>query len=137
MAEYDLVGPQQGSCLDSLMVRAAAPLSRPLRMRIRVNGFEPSSSMVEAGLGIALVSEHHAFRWLVSGSLMLAALDEPWAVRQWKICYRDPKALPAPVKLLLDHLSSRGRRRESPSMISLPSAATIANYAAVGVPEFS
>lgn len=135
MAEYDIVGPQQGSCLDNLVTRAAAALGRPLRMRIRVNGFEPSSSMVEAGLGIALVSEHHASRCLASGSLFLAALDEPWAVRQWKICSRDPKALPAPVRLLLDHLSSRGRRRESPSMVSLAGAAAISNYAAVRVPE--
>jgi DNA-binding transcriptional LysR family regulator len=51
MAEYDIVGPQQGSCLDHLMIRAA--LGRSLQVRIRVDGFEPSSSMVEAGLGIA------------------------------------------------------------------------------------
>jgi hypothetical protein len=82
-----------------------------------------------------LVSEYHASRCLASGSLMLAALDERWAVRQWKICSRDPKALPAPVRLLLDHLSSRARRRESSNMISLPSAATIAHYPPVRVPE--
>jgi DNA-binding transcriptional LysR family regulator len=112
IAEYDIVGPQQGSCLDTLLTRACANLGRPLRMPIRVNGFEPSSSMVEAGLGVALVSEHHAARWSLSGSIEIATLDEPWAVRQWKICSRDPKELPAPVRLLLDHLSSRGRRRE-------------------------
>ncbi len=135
MAQYDMVGPQQGSCLDILVSRAAAALGRSLRMRIRVNGFEPSSSMVEAGLGIALVSEHHAFRCLASGTMQLAALDEPWAVRQWTICSRDPKALPAPARLLLDHLSSRACRRESPSMMTLPSAATIANYAPARIPE--
>jgi DNA-binding transcriptional LysR family regulator len=132
LAEYDIVGPQQGSCLDNLLTRAAATLGKPLRMRIRVNGFEPTSSMVEAGLGMGLVSEHHAARWLAAGALGLATLDEPWAVRQWKICSRDPKALPAPVRLLLDHLSARGRRRESAP--SLPSAATIANYSNVRVP---
>ena len=135
MAEYDIVAPQQSSCLDNLMTRAAAGLGRPLRMRIRVNGFEPSSSMVEAGLGVALVSEHHAARWLASGALGVAALDEPWAVRQWKICSHDPKSLPAPVRLLLDHLSSRERRRESHNVVSLPGAARIAKYAAARVPE--
>ncbi|HXT05874.1 MAG TPA: LysR family transcriptional regulator [Roseiarcus sp.] len=128
LVEYDIVGPQQGSCLDNLLTRAAAGLGRSLRIRIRVNGFEPSSCMVEAGLGVALVSEHHALRRLASGALCLAALDEPWAVRQWKICSRDPKALPAPVRLLLDHLSARGGRRETP--LTLPSAATIAKYTA-------
>jgi DNA-binding transcriptional LysR family regulator len=38
MAEYDIVGPQQGSCLDHLMIHAA--LGRPIQMRVRVNGFE-------------------------------------------------------------------------------------------------
>jgi DNA-binding transcriptional LysR family regulator len=121
MAEYDIVGPQQGSCLDHLMSRAAAGLGRPLQVPVRVNGFEQSSSMVEAGLGIALVSEHHASRRIASGQLILAALDEPWAVRQWKICSRDPKTLPAPVRLLLDHLSARPQPPE-PVRIAAPLA---------------
>jgi DNA-binding transcriptional LysR family regulator len=111
MAEYDIVGPQHGSCLDQLMIRVAASLGRPLKARIRVNGFEKSSSMVEAGLGVALVSEHHALRRAASGQLTLAALTEPWAVRQWKICSRDPKALPAPARLRLDHLSAPAEAR--------------------------
>ena len=45
MVEYDIVGPQQGGGLDNLLMRAAEALGRPLRMPIRVNGFEPSSSM--------------------------------------------------------------------------------------------
>ena len=129
MAEHDIVGPQQGSCLDQLMIRAAAALGRPLQMRIRVNGFEPSSSMVEAGLGIALVSEHHASRCAASGRLVFAALDEPWAVRQWKICSRDPKALPAPARLLLDHLSARPQPREPVRIRPRPGAAPLAGFA--------
>jgi DNA-binding transcriptional LysR family regulator len=136
MAEYDIVGPQQGSCLDDLMIRAGAALGRPLHMRIRVNGFEPSSSMVEAGLGIALVSEHHALRRVASGQLVLAALDEPWAVRQWKICSRDPKALPAPVRLLLDHLSAQRQPREPVRIVPLPSMAPLAGCAPVRSPAF-
>jgi len=131
MAEHDIVGPQQGSCLDQLMVRAAAALGRPLQVRIRVNGFEPSSSMVEAGLGIALVSEHHASRCAASGRLVFAALDEPWAVRQWKICARDPKSLPAPAKLLLDHLSARPQRRELVHIRPRPDTTPLAGRAPV------
>jgi DNA-binding transcriptional LysR family regulator len=129
MAEYDIVGPQQGSCLDHLMVRAAATLGRALQIRIRVNGFEPSSSMVEAGLGVALVSEHHASRRLGSGKLVLATLDEPWAVRQWKICSREPKVLPAPVRLLLHHLSARALTRESDRMTPRPGMPALPAYA--------
>jgi DNA-binding transcriptional LysR family regulator len=134
MAEYDIVGPQQGSCLDHLMSRAAAGLGRPLQVPVRVNGFEQSSSMVEAGLGIALVSEHYASRRVASGQLILAALDEPWAVRQWKICSRDPKTLPAPVRLLLDHLSARPQPREPDRIAPLPGKASLPGCAPVRSP---
>lgn len=130
IAEYDIVGPQQGSCLDHLMNRAAATLGLQLQMRIRVNGFEPSSSMVEAGLGVALVSEHHALNRLASGKLAVARLDEPWAERQWKICSREPKTLPAPVRLLLDHLSARPQPRDAIRVKPRPGMAPHPVYAA-------
>jgi DNA-binding transcriptional LysR family regulator len=107
VAEYDLVGPQRGSYLNSLVVRAGADLDHPLRLRIRVNGFEPVCSMVEARLGIALVPEHHAARYVNSGPLIAVPLDEDWAVRHWKICVRDSDSLPAPVQLLVKHLGAR------------------------------
>lgn len=134
IAEYDIVGPQQGSSLDQLVGRAAAALGHPLRVRTRVNGFEPSAMMVEAGLGIALVSEHFASRRIASGRLVFATLEEPWALRQWKICSRDPKALPAPVRLLLDHLSARAQPREPIRIASLPPMTSIAGYAPLRSP---
>ena len=130
VAEHDIVGPQQGSCLDHLMSRAAASLNRPLQVRIRVNGFDPTSSMVEAGLGVALASEHYASRRVVSGQLTFARLAEPWAVRQWNVCSRDPKELPAPVRLLLDDLTARPQVREPVRIVPLPSRAPLANRAA-------
>jgi DNA-binding transcriptional LysR family regulator len=111
VAEHDLVGPQPGSYLNSLVLRAAADLDQPLRFRIRVNGFEPARSMVEARLGIALVSEHHAARYVASGPLVAVPLDEDWAVRHWKICVRDAESLPAPVQLLIRHLGAQSEER--------------------------
>jgi DNA-binding transcriptional LysR family regulator len=107
IARFDLVGPQKGSYLDSLVMRAAADLSHPLRLRIRVNGFEPASSMVEAKLGLALVPEQHAARISKVAQLAVIPLNEDWAVRRWKICIREGDSLPSPVQLLVDHLSSR------------------------------
>jgi DNA-binding transcriptional LysR family regulator len=111
IAEYDLVGPQKGSYLDSLVMRAAADLARPLKLRIRVNGFEPASSMVEAKLGLALVPEQHANRISTVAHLAAVPLDEDWALRRWKICTRDSDSLPTPVQLLVDHLSTRCAER--------------------------
>jgi DNA-binding transcriptional LysR family regulator len=134
MAEYDLVGPQIGSCLDSLMMRAAADLGRPLRLRIRVNGFEPAASMVEAKLGIALVPEYNAARYAAIGTLVSATLDETWAVRHWKICTRELTSLPPPVKLLLQHL---GSRRPAYDRITIPCIRTIAPVAGYAATERS
>lgn len=107
VAQHDLVGPQQGSYLNALVLKAAADLGQPLRFRIRVNGFEPACSMVEARLGIALVPEHHAARYVATAPLVAVPLDEAWAERHWKICVRDVDSAPMAVRLLIRHLTAR------------------------------
>jgi DNA-binding transcriptional LysR family regulator len=113
VAAHDLVGPQKGSYLDQLVMRAAADLNHPLRLRIRVNGFEPASSMVEAKLGVALVPEQHAARFAASAHLVAVPLDEDWATRHWRICVRDTDQLPPPVQLLVGHLATRCKATDS------------------------
>jgi DNA-binding transcriptional LysR family regulator len=105
IAEHDLVGPQKGSFLDSLFLRAVGNLSQPARLRIRVNGFETAASMVEAGLGIALVPENLAARYVAGGALTAVQLDEDWATREWKLCTRNVDTLPPPAQLLVQHLA--------------------------------
>jgi DNA-binding transcriptional LysR family regulator len=104
--DYDLIGPSRGSFLDALVLRAAADLNRPLKMPVRVNGFETVSTMVEAQMGIGLVPEGCAARYVTSGDLVAVRLDEPWAVRQWSLCVQDTPSLPPPVRLLLKHLTA-------------------------------
>ena len=106
LPDYDLIGPSRGSFLDMLVIRAAAELSKPLKMPIRVNGFETVSTMVEAQMGVGLVPAGCAARYVTGGMLAAIALDEPWAVRQWNICVQDSQGLPPPVKLLLKHLTN-------------------------------
>jgi DNA-binding transcriptional LysR family regulator len=107
LAEFDLVGPQKGSFLDSLVMRAAAELNHALSMRIRVNGFETVCNMVESNLGVGLVPERCAKRYVATGQLTAVPLDEDWATRHWKICVRDLASQPPPVRLLMQHLSSK------------------------------
>jgi DNA-binding transcriptional LysR family regulator len=114
VAKYPLVGPQAGSYLNSLVLRAAADLDHPLKLSIRVNGFEPVRSMVEARLGIGLVPEHHAERYVSSAPLVAVTLDEPWAERHWKICVREAESLPAPVQLFLKHLLASQNAHPAP-----------------------
>lgn len=104
--DYDLIGPSRGSFLDALVLRAAADLNRPLKIPVRVNGFETVSTMVEAQMGIGLVPEGCAARYVTGGTLVAIKLDEPWAIRQWNICVQDTQTLPPPVRLLLKHLTT-------------------------------
>jgi DNA-binding transcriptional LysR family regulator len=106
LSEYNIVGPSRGSFLDSLVLRAAADLSKPLKMPIRVNGFETVSNMVEARMGVGLVPEGCAERYVAGGRLVAIKLDEAWATRQWSICVQDSQTLPPPVRLLLKHLTA-------------------------------
>jgi DNA-binding transcriptional LysR family regulator len=107
LAEFDLVGPQKGSFLDSLVTKAVGELNLTLKMRIRVNGFETVCSMVEASLGVGLVPERCAKRYVATGQVTAVPLDEEWATRNWKICVRDPASQPPPVRMLVEHLSSK------------------------------
>jgi DNA-binding transcriptional LysR family regulator len=86
--------------------------------------------MVEANLGVALVPDHHAARYAAAGNLVTAVLNEPWAVRQWQLCSREPRSLPAPVRLLLDHLSSRVKAREPVRIMPPPRVVAMADYVA-------
>lgn len=103
LADHQMVGPMQGSFLDSLVMRAAADLSRPLTMPIRVNGFETVAAMVEANLGVGLVPEECGARYLGGGKIRMCLLDEPWGTRQWNICVQESNSQPA-VEMLVNHL---------------------------------
>lgn len=105
LTDYDMIGPSRGSFLDSLLMRAASDLSRPINMPIRVNGFETVSTMVEAQMGVGLVPEGCAARYVTGGTLVAVRFEEPWAVRQWNLCVQESQSLPPPVKLLLKHLT--------------------------------
>lgn len=104
LADHQMVGPMKSSFLDALVLRAAAELNRPLRMPIRVNGFETVSAMVEAGFGAGLVPERCAQRYVASGKVSFCLLDEPWATRQWNICVQEANSQPT-VRLLVEHLA--------------------------------
>ncbi|MDR3495897.1 MAG: LysR family transcriptional regulator [Ancalomicrobiaceae bacterium] len=106
VVEFDLVGPQKGSFLDSLVQRAAADIEHALNLRLRVNGFESVCSMVAANLGVGLVPEECAKQYVATRPVVSVPLDEPWATRAWKICVRDSTSSPQVVQLLLEHLST-------------------------------
>jgi DNA-binding transcriptional LysR family regulator len=102
---FDVVGPRKGSSLDMLMVKAAAEAGAVLEPRIRVNGSEAVSAMVEAGLGIGVVPLDSATRYGTSWRVTAIPLDEVWATRQWRLCVRDTASLSGATRHLLEFLT--------------------------------
>ncbi|SFI04490.1 DNA-binding transcriptional regulator, LysR family [Bosea sp. OK403] len=124
--EHDLIEQERGSSIELLLLRAASTMGRSIRGRIRVGSFDAMCRMVEAGLGVGVVPELFARRIVNSINIRAIALDEPWAIRQHKICTRDPASLPHAARLLLQHLISKAGQgepsRDEPSQDAIPAS---------------
>ncbi|WP_020203789.1 LysR substrate-binding domain-containing protein [Cupriavidus sp. WS] len=81
----------------------AARLGRQLAYRVRLRSVADVGAMVEAGVGIAVLSEACAAELRRPG-LALLPLSEPWALRQLHLCARDFAALTPHAGLLARHL---------------------------------
>lgn len=104
MLAFDFVGVTKGSAIDQLVEGQAARIGRPLRLRLRVSGFEAVGAMVEAGLGVSIVPQGWVKRYAASIRVVSLPLDEPWAQRRLVLCLRNPVELTPAAKLLVDHL---------------------------------
>ena len=104
---YDLVGVQKSSSIDTLVIKAAADLDMPVKLRIRVSGFDAVSRMVEAGLGVALIPDTIAQNYMPTMAINAIKLDEVWAARQLNICVRDMEVLSGAAALLVQHLAKQ------------------------------
>ncbi|NVN89381.1 MAG: LysR family transcriptional regulator [Desulfuromonadales bacterium] len=107
--DFDYVGLAVGSSLHSRMLRAANELSRTLKLRIQVNGFDALCLMVEAGLGIGIVPKGAAKPYFKGLRLRSIDLDEAWANRELLLCVRRFDALTTAAQLLVRHLQSTNR----------------------------
>lgn len=115
MLPYDIVRVKAGSSIDTLVEKAAAELGVVVRSRIRVSGWEAVCSMVEAGMGIGLIPEKSARRYLKSMGIALVAFDEPWGTRQLNLCVRSFEGLAPAARLFVEHLRDRnGGKERSP-----------------------
>lgn len=101
---FDFVGLHTGSSINLLLTRAAMEAGRHLKMRIQVTNWGALCRMIEAGLGIGVLPRYTAQPYVDTGRIRALALDEPWVRRELCICVRNLHALPAAVRLLVEHL---------------------------------
>jgi DNA-binding transcriptional LysR family regulator len=100
------VGLSHGSALQAHLARHAARLGKPMRLRVRLTGFDALCRLVEDGAGLAIVPETAAARCRRSMAIRALRLRDDWSVRQLRICVRRPSALPVHARRLLEHLKN-------------------------------
>jgi DNA-binding transcriptional LysR family regulator len=111
--DHDLVGLGHGSALQAHLARHAARLGKPMRLRVRLTGFDALCRLVEDGAGLAIVPETAAARCRRSMAIRAVRLRDDWSVRQLRICVRRPSALPVHARRLLEHLKNSPKSLKS------------------------
>lgn len=102
--EYDFVGLQQDTSLQSLLHDQANQAGRTLRMRIQVRSFDAICRMIHHGMGIGVLPKRTLYRELHDLNLNLLPLADDWARRELVIGIRQYETLPVVARHLVDHL---------------------------------
>lgn len=81
----------------------AARLGRQINYRVQLRSIESVSMLVEAGIGLTILSEISATK-LRGSNLAVVPLSEPWAFRQLHLCARNFSMLTPHASLLAQQL---------------------------------
>src|SRR5882672_11444636 len=101
---HDFVGLDRASALQRFLAGKAAPIGRPLRLRVQLRSFDAVCRMVECNVAIGIVPETTARRVQRTMAIAIVELTDPWAVRDLTICIRSLSELPPYARQLVEHL---------------------------------
>jgi len=101
---FAFVGMHPGSAVNNQLMRAAAEVDLPLRLRIQVTSYDALCLMVAAGLGIGVMPRGSASLYRGTLAIRAITLNEPWAQRRLMLCVRAEESLSSVARLLVDHL---------------------------------
>ncbi|OZI18880.1 LysR family transcriptional regulator [Bordetella genomosp. 9] len=102
--DYDLVGYFPRHSFDQFLAYVDQSVSRPPNVRLQVSNFEARCRMVQEGLGLAVLPEAIASKYLVDMGLAWLRLEDEWAERQFYICVRHIRDRDKAVDELVDVL---------------------------------
>lgn len=105
VVRHPLVCVQGGGSLDRLLHDRAAASRLTLDVAVTVNSFDSVCRMVEAGLGIAVVSRSAAAAYAGSTRFERRALDEDWVQRTLKVIALRKTPRPAAADALIRGLT--------------------------------
>lgn len=106
------VGLSEGSAIHGFLARIAEQIGRTMKLRIHVGSFEAICRLVEAKVGIGIVTESSGRRHARTMAVRLVPLTDPWARRDLHVVVRDVDTLPAVARDLVDHLERFAQARE-------------------------
>lgn len=104
LLDQDFVGLESNTVISQLMLNEARERGVPLRLRMEVKSFDVVIRMIQAGLGIGVLPEAAAKPFANPMGLRLVTLTDDWAQRKMYVAVRQYATLPAPARLLVDHL---------------------------------
>jgi DNA-binding transcriptional LysR family regulator len=102
--DYPLLGPLPRYSLDHFLQLAGASVSRPPVVMFSVSNFEARCHMVKEGVGLAMLPEDIAQRYVSFLGLGLLRIEDRWAERQFYGCIREADVDSSYVRGLLMHL---------------------------------
>jgi DNA-binding transcriptional LysR family regulator len=92
-----------------IMQREAALLGHSLVHRMQVSSLDACLRIVAAGMGLAILPAESAAVQVAAQRLVMRPLDAHWAERRFVVLSREPTALPAAARRLLEHLGDRAQ----------------------------
>jgi DNA-binding transcriptional LysR family regulator len=102
---HDFIGWYGGSAINKQLNTAALMSQSLWRLRMRVSSFDALCKMVSQGVGIGILPEEVAHQRSKIFPLKVCGLEDEWAVRAFRLAYRDEASLSAQARLLLAFLS--------------------------------
>lgn len=104
VTEYDFIGLQQDTSLQSLLHEQANQAGSKLRMRIQVRSFDAICRMIHHGMGIGVLPRHTLYHDLRDLNLTMIPLSDEWARREIVIGVRKYEMLTVVAMHLVNHL---------------------------------
>lgn len=105
---WDYVGLSEASAIHSFLMQAADDLGRVLRFRVEVSNFEAACRMIASHVGIGVIPETAARRYVQGLPLAVMGLNDAWSLRRLHICVRQFDRLPVFAKDLVSLLVRDG-----------------------------
>ena len=105
LLDHEFVGLAATNALQQHLGQHAVQAGRPLKLRVRLGGFDAVCRMVENGVGLAVIPETAARRCQQIMAIRIARLSDPWSLRHLNVCVRRLSELPDFAQRLVRHLT--------------------------------